>query len=419
MATAILRPNATVTNNWTVTDGGATQAHEVTDDAVTQPTAPGTASDFIRTGSAQTAEVHVETVGISSVSQAKAWIYGSTALLGNFQVSLLKGSTVIAGPTNFGVNNPAQWISFTYTGALTQAEVDDLRIRVAWNGSAANNATVYAAYVELTYVGAPQTVSAAGDIATAEAHGTQKLNMAVAAAGALASAEAFGTDSVNLSLAAAGAIAGAEAFGTAAVMLAVQAAGEIASGEGLGSPVLTQVVLPTAIAGGEAFGTATLGQQLLPVAIAGGEAFGTASLVQALVDAGAIGSAEALGTPIVTLSIAPSAIAGAEAFGTAALHQLITAAGGIASAEAFGTAALVLLLQPSSIGSAEAFDAPNVRTPQFLYPTAIVSLEVFGDVMVVRGVTVAVAVGSAAARDIAAASDSPAMSVSATDTAVI
>ncbi len=156
MATALLRPDADVSNAWTVTDGGSTTAWQVTDDAVTQPTAPGTASDFIRAttqvASTVTFEAGVGTVPIVEVQSAQVWLYtGATGVVvANCTYSLFKGSTSLASVTQ-AVDAAAGWISATYTGALTQAEVDDLRIKGVTSAGTSGSWTVYAAYVELTY----------------------------------------------------------------------------------------------------------------------------------------------------------------------------------------------------------------------------------------------------------------------------
>lgn len=153
MATATLRPNGEISRHtdWVITDGGATTADQVLDDAVTQPTAPGTGSDYvshIQLGTTNV-EVALETVTVGTVMSAKVWYYAAlSGVSPSLTTKLFKGATEIATVTI--TSGAAAWYSVTYTGNLTQAEVDDLRIRFG-AANTASTCTVYAAYVELTY----------------------------------------------------------------------------------------------------------------------------------------------------------------------------------------------------------------------------------------------------------------------------
>lgn len=163
MATAILRPNADVTTGWTTTPG-AQSTFDMLDDVVTQPTAPSTASDFITSTTTATFEVALETVSVSAVSQAVLWVYSDASLTGaNTVYAIYKGATSIASFT-ISVSQAAAWNSVTYSGSLTQAEVDDLRIRGTDSTAITGTFNAYAAYVELTYT--PTAAVATGGTAT-------------------------------------------------------------------------------------------------------------------------------------------------------------------------------------------------------------------------------------------------------------
>lgn len=148
-----LRPNDDISNQWTITDGGAVEAWEVLDDAVLQPAAPVTGSNFVSEASdAQVFECHFETVTVGTVSSAKLWVYAAADTLTadpGATIRLLEGANILSTVV-VPQNTAAAWYSATYTGSLTQAQVDDLRVRVTKHG-ALGIATVFAAYVDLTF----------------------------------------------------------------------------------------------------------------------------------------------------------------------------------------------------------------------------------------------------------------------------
>jgi hypothetical protein len=120
-------------------------------------------------------------------------------------------------------------------------------------------------------------------IASAEAFGTQKLNLKLAPSG-IASAESIGSLSVAFRLLPV-ALPSAEAFGSPVLVtnLVISPSG-IASAGALGTPTLVyhQYLLPTSLASVEVFGTASLsvGCCLLPVALPSLQAFGAATIAR-------------------------------------------------------------------------------------------------------------------------------------------
>lgn len=122
----------------------------------------------------------------------------------------------------------------------------------------------------------PQTISSAGAISSAEAFGTQKINLEVSPS-AISSLEAIGSLEI----------------------------------------VIANIVSPDGIASLEAIGSLNLAQDriFLPDGIASAEAFGT-QLLNFLLYASSISSAEALGTNKLNFILMPSALDSAEGIGT-------------------------------------------------------------------------------------------------------
>jgi hypothetical protein len=154
--------------------------------------------------------------------------------------------------------------------------------------------------------GSPQTLSPSA-IATAQAFGSGKLNLAIIAS-AIATAQTFGTVVLSgTGLIQPSSIGSAQTFGTASAVgnqsITVTA---LSSQEAFGTPSIVglQALAPSGIDGAEAFGIGRLNQQIVGTGIATGEAFGTTAL-------------------IFGQTIAPSAIASAEAFGNCTLTILV------------------------------------------------------------------------------------------------
>ena len=176
--TAALRPDASVSNNWTA--NGTFPSNLA--DAVSQPTAPGTGSGFISSSTAgQVAEMDLGTATLpvgATVTAARIWVYAAGGTKRAVGVTLKTGASVLAGSdTNrvVAAGAAAGWYSLEYSGSLTQGQIDALRIRCAvesTGGGGASAATVYAAYAEVDYTSVTtyersSDVSAVTAIATA------------------------------------------------------------------------------------------------------------------------------------------------------------------------------------------------------------------------------------------------------------
>lgn len=219
-------------------------------------------------------------------------------------------------------------------------------------------------------------VADVGNIASAEAFGSATLT----------------TGNVNVQPSG---IASAEAFGGLQINLTISAAGDIASAEVFGSPNFVLNVHPTGIASQEAFGTPSIAVgnvNIIVNGIASQEAFGTHEVINTpTVNPPSIASAEAIGNPIVTpgnVNIQPSGIASAEAFGNDTIvTSIIISMTGIPSAEAFGAAVLDYpwTIVPGGIASAEAFGTTAVFQGNIVRPTGIPSAEAFGTASILGG----------------------------------
>jgi len=268
--------------------------------------------------------------------------------------------------------------------------------------------TCYMQNLDLQEGGAEtQTISSAGNIASAEAFGTLQVNLKAEPSG-IESGEALGSPQANLRAEPSG-IASAEALGSPQANLNLSVVA-IASGEAFGTTALKIYLLPSAIESGEAFGTAKIGDVLGPTGIESGEAFGDVDIDFELLMTG-IESAEAFGTSALKIYIISAGIASGEAFGTALLGSILSLAGivseeafgdidiqfrllmtGIESEEAFGDTIVSTggqTLLPEGISSSEALGSPALELT--ITPSGIASAEAFGSVFLqlIRGITTA------------------------------
>ncbi len=155
-ATYTLRPDSTVTSSWTVTPTGSA-AFAVLDDPVLQPTAPSTSSDHLSSSTVgAVAEVGVQSQPLGAgdtVLSTTAWAYLQPGPQRSITLTLLSGATVL-GSTTAAQASGTSWRSVTSSSALTQAQVDDLRLRVTVGGSGASTAGfAYAAYASVRTAG--------------------------------------------------------------------------------------------------------------------------------------------------------------------------------------------------------------------------------------------------------------------------
>jgi hypothetical protein len=148
----ILRPDADAKADWTEDAVGT--AFSKLDEAITQPTAPVTGSDRITSATAgQICQVDCTTItlaGGETVIQVKAWFYGSTPVGGSIIItSSISGGGDLGDPVTIPSNSPAGWYSQTYTGSLTQAQVNGLQLKMQ-NVASVATSEIDAAYIELT-----------------------------------------------------------------------------------------------------------------------------------------------------------------------------------------------------------------------------------------------------------------------------
>lgn len=151
MAVLTLRPNVDITSQWERI-GGLPSDWQTLYGAPAQEPAPGDGF-YLRTDTTnEVVEVGVDTGPVGSVTQVKVWAYTQTdALAGAHTVRLLTGAVELASvvvPTGAA----GAWRSATYVGSLTQAQVDDLRIRDTYSsGNILNYAYIDDAYIEVTH----------------------------------------------------------------------------------------------------------------------------------------------------------------------------------------------------------------------------------------------------------------------------
>ena len=148
-----IRPDGDVSNQMTITDGGCTEAWCVWDDSVTQPTAPGTASDYAQEGTDNDlAEVNMTTIDLAGGTSPSItiWVYGTGAeTVDLWTTDSINGQTTCA--TGAAVPDPG-WVSgtCTFATAITQTALDGLTVTVRHNqlGGPGTN-TYYAVYAQV------------------------------------------------------------------------------------------------------------------------------------------------------------------------------------------------------------------------------------------------------------------------------
>lgn len=177
MATTVLRPDADVTAGWTESSG--TTAWNLLDDAVTDPTdaqASGDGGSISTSTAGAECEVHVAsfTLGTDEVSAARLKTYLVTGAKRQIEIRLLTGTTQLGTTLSTGASAAEGWYTLTYTGALTQAQIDDLRAeficRSTAGGGGAGSCTVYAAYVEVDHAAATVEKSGSDSASASDAN---------------------------------------------------------------------------------------------------------------------------------------------------------------------------------------------------------------------------------------------------------
>lgn len=237
-------------------------------------------------------------------------------------------------------------------------------------------------------------ISGAGNIASAEAFGTNVVSASAAPAG-IASSETLGSPAAQASLTNISGIASAEAFGTPTVNGVLSPSG-IASGEAVGSPSASVNITASGISSAEAIGTPSVSGVLAPSGIASDGAFGSATLSLSVSPSG-IASGEAIANPVLSVNIASAGnIASNEAFGSPSVSTSavinLSGVGDIASSEAFGTPAIACNVNTTSISSGEVFGSPTLSV-NIASAGNISSSEAFGSAAI-RSAVSATGIGS-------------------------
>lgn len=200
MATYYLRPDGVISSAWNL--NGAASANAALNGTAVQPTAGDTTQFISSNTSAQVTEVTLGTItlgGGESVTSVKVWEYGKAdTLASGHAFQAYKGTTALGTAGAVADGDALAWRSSTYTGALTQAEVDDLRIRFTEGGGGLGSNYAYEAYVELTTVITPALSPAASGVASCSAAVTAAPRLAPSSPAAVGAASAAMTASAQL-----------------------------------------------------------------------------------------------------------------------------------------------------------------------------------------------------------------------------
>lgn len=152
MPTYIVRPTATAKNDWD-TDAGT--AHAALDDVVTDPTVPTTGSDRVFTNVAS----EIVTVDLADLAipplERVVRIDGKWYIISGVGSALtatlaISGSGDLGTPTAVGASSTG-WVTNTFMGFASQAQINNLQVKVQ-KSSGANTDEIDAAYAVITTV---------------------------------------------------------------------------------------------------------------------------------------------------------------------------------------------------------------------------------------------------------------------------
>jgi hypothetical protein len=149
----VLRPDGDVVRQWT---GGSTgTAAAAIDDPVTQPAAVA-AADYVYSGGAgRVTEVSLGGQSLAGgTAAATGWFYANAGVGTQLRADLVQGATVLA-TTTVAAGSGFGWRSITgpQVAALSQAAVDDLRLRFTTVGGGDSN--IRAAYASTVVTSCP------------------------------------------------------------------------------------------------------------------------------------------------------------------------------------------------------------------------------------------------------------------------
>lgn len=158
-ATGTIDPNGDVGTNTGTRIGTCltTTYADCLDDAVRNPTGPGTATDYVQMSQGQQTDSNMQTLtGVATVTSITVNVHhNETRNNMSLAVSLVNAAgTTIAGPTSLPYQATAAWSTATFGSlSLSQTTLDGLRVRVTCNqsGNPARQCNQYAMYADITY----------------------------------------------------------------------------------------------------------------------------------------------------------------------------------------------------------------------------------------------------------------------------
>ena len=165
--TVFLRPDATASEGTWATKPDAAQIHAVLFETIFQPTivTANSARAFTQADGPAPAEVHLDTAVLragENVTSTRAWGLVTPGSARGIDWALFSGATSLAS-TSVAAGGPDQWTDALRNGTLTQAQIDDLRLRFTATGTGVTtDATVWSAYVELNTDMAPPAPTITG-----------------------------------------------------------------------------------------------------------------------------------------------------------------------------------------------------------------------------------------------------------------
>jgi hypothetical protein len=370
MATEILRPDGDLTcslsrsagsYNYACVDESTLDTGDYVYKTSNANGTPVTASDLYSCGT--------YTKG-STISKVIGWFYLGSYLssYGNgsvsFTLKLYKGSTELASATVTGTG----WQSVTYTGDLTQSEIDDLRLYVYmsvtdgyyWNGKSyayyASTGYCYMAYAEVC----PSQTLTPSSFSSGLAFGTALITLNLTPSG-VASGLIFGSHSIDAGLSISpSCIASALTFGSPALNLTLNPS-SVAPTSACGLPQVNFTLYPSSCDLSTVFGTPGISiiGRIAPSGISPIAAFGAPVLTLHIqvIEPASITPTLAVGSPWLDLFIIPSGLPSSGAFGIPAVSKNILSSG-IAGDPVFGSPSLTVDIQPSPRVPALAFGVP-------------------------------------------------------------
>lgn len=162
----ILRPDGVIGNAWTL-NGGAASAADALNGTAIQPAAGETTKNISTTAASAVSEVTVGTVALVSetVSSIVVWSYCQSDITsGGHSFQAYTGASPLGSATSVADGSAVGWRSSTYNGSLSQAALDDLRIRITNGAGGIAQCFAYEAYIEVNTTAIPGDPSARNQV---------------------------------------------------------------------------------------------------------------------------------------------------------------------------------------------------------------------------------------------------------------